>query len=373
MRILFTTYPLYGHVNPMLPLALAARDAGHEVVVATGEDMTAHLGRQRLGTWTVGPSHAEIGATGPPSGRYFAISAERRAADLVPRAAAWRPDLVVCDEFELAGPVAARAVGVPFVVHGLGVMPPMPIWAELQPAIDLVHRRWGLPDGVDAVRAAVYLEAMPASLQPAGERMWSRTLPLRPVPGLPAAGERLPAAIDALPHADTIHLTMGTLFHETPGVLETAIEGLRALPLNLVVTCGPGVDPRSFGPQPAHVLIETYLPHALLLPRCRLVVSQGGAGIMLGALAHDLPQLMLPQGADQFINAEACTRDGVALALAPPELGSASVRAAAVRLLDDTRFTGAARRLGAEIRAMPGADEVARALPDLAAAVPSPI
>ena len=370
MRILFTTYPLYGHVNPMLPLALAARDAGHEVVVATGEDMTAHLRRQRLGTWRVGPSHAEIRATAPPSSRYFAISADRRADDLVPRAEAWRPDLVVCDEFELAGPVAAGVAGVPLVVHGLGVMPPMPIWEELRPAIDLLHRRWGLPDGVDAVRAALYLEAMPPTLRPPGERMWSRTLPLRPVPGLPDPAERLPAAIGALPHADTIHLTMGTLFHEAPGVLETAIEGLRGLPLNLVVTCGPGVDPARFGPQPAHVLIETYLPHALLLPRCRLVVSQGGAGIMLGALAHDLPQLMLPQGADQFINAEACTRNGAALALPPPEFGAASVTAAATRLLVDARFAAAAGRLGAEIRAMPGADEVVCALPDLAAPVP---
>ena len=357
----------------MLPLALAARDAGHEVVVATGEDMTAHLGRQRLGTWTVGPSHAEIGATGPPSGRYFAISAERRAADLVPRAAAWRPDLVVCDEFELAGPVAARAVGVPFVVHGLGVMPPMPIWAELQPAIDLVHRRWGLPDGVDAVRAAVYLEAMPSSLQPAGERMWSRTLPLRPVPGLPAAGERLPAAIDALPHADTIHLTMGTLFHETPGVLETAIEGLRALPLNLVVTCGPGVNSTKLRP-PARPRPDRDLPAAR--PPAAALPPGGLTGRGGDHARRPRPR---PAPADAPAGRRPVhQRRGVHPQRRRARAGAPGARvrerrAAAVRLLDDTRFTGAARRLGAEIRAMPGADEVARALPDLAAAVPSPI
>jgi len=149
----------------------------------------------------------------------------------------------------------------------------------------------------------------------------------RPDRGLPGVGEALPAAIDALPHADTIHLTLGTLFHQAPGVLEIAIEGLSVLPFNLVVTCGPGVDPARFGPQPDHVLIEPYVPHALLLPRCRLVVSQGGAGIMLGALAHNLAQLMLPQGADQFINADVCTRTGVALALSPAELTAASVTA----------------------------------------------
>jgi len=185
--------------------------------------------------------------------------------------------------------------------------------------------------------------------------MWPRTRPLRPAPGLPGVGE-------ALPHADTIHLTLGTLFHQAPGVLEIAIEGLSVLPFNLVVTCGPGVDPARFGPQPDHVLIEPYVPHALLLPRCRLVVSQGGAGIMLGALAHNLAQLMLPQGADQFINADVCTRTGVALALSPAELTAASVTAAATRLLEETRFTEAASALGAEIRGMASADEVLTAL-----------
>src|SRR5205085_6150252 len=36
--------------------------------------------------------------------------------------------------------------------------------------------------------------------------------------------------------------------------------------------------------------------HSLLLPHCTLVVSHGGASIMPSALAHGLPQLILPQG-----------------------------------------------------------------------------
>lgn len=362
MRILFTAYPLHGHVNPMLPLARAARDAGHEVAFASGADMAGYLAAQGLEPWETGAAHAEVAATTPPSGRWFAICAEERAAGLVPRARAWRPDLVVCDEFELAGPVAARLTGAPFVVHGLGVMPPMPIWSGLEPEIDRLHDSRGLPDGVAAVRGAPYLEAFPEALRPEGERVWRDTRPLRPEPGPAAAGERLPAAIDALPHPGTIHLTMGTLFHEAPGVIETAIAGLRDLPLNLVVTCGPGVPPARFGPQPAHVLIAPYLPHALLLPRCRLVVSQGGAGIALGALSHGLPQLMLPQGADQFINAAACTRAGAALALPPPEFTAASVEAAARRLLGEPGFARAAAGLGEAIRAMPHADRVLAAL-----------
>ncbi|WP_309114588.1 hypothetical protein [Saccharothrix sp.] len=40
MKVLFVSAPLVGHVFPMIPLAKALRAAGHEVVLATGADVT---------------------------------------------------------------------------------------------------------------------------------------------------------------------------------------------------------------------------------------------------------------------------------------------------------------------------------------------
>lgn len=358
MRILFTSYPLHGHVNPMLPLAVAAGRAGHEVAFATGADMAFVLQQWGLDVWPVGPTHADVAASMPPSPRYFTESATQRARDLVPRAAEWAPDLIVADEFELAGPVAAATSGARLVIHGLGLMIPFPIWASLESEVAALHEGWGVDAGAARVRAAPYLELAPPALRPGGERIWETTQPLRPSPGPAAAGEQLPAAFDALPYPDTIHLTLGTLFHERPEVLETAIDGLRELDANLVVTSGPGADTTRFGPQPDHVLIEPYLPHSLLLPRCRLVVSQGGAGIMFGALSHGLPHLMLPQGADQFMNADACTRAGAALAIGPDDFTATAVAEAAKRLLNEPGFAEAAGTISAEINAMPAAEEV---------------
>jgi UDP:flavonoid glycosyltransferase YjiC (YdhE family) len=104
------------------------------------------------------------------------------------------------------------------------------------------------------------------------------------------------------------------------------------------------------------------VPHALLLPRCRLVVSQGGAGVMFGALSLGLPQLLLPQGADQFVNAETLVRAGAGEALAQGEVSAARVAASASRLLADARFTSAARAVQAELGAMPDPDAVLRQL-----------
>ncbi len=388
MRILFSACPMFGHVNPMLPLVLAARDAGHDVVVATGADVVAHLERRGITTWTVGPSHREgtravesaDGAVGAGTNwlTYFADTARSRAADLVPRAVDWKPDLVVSEDTELAGPVAAAVTGARQVVHGIGIMPPMRMWGALGPILDDLFERHGT--SADH-RAATYLELCPPRLrQPragvaenvagaggaggaaGGERIWPDAVPLRPVSGGPAPGERLPDAVGALPFEQTVHVTLGTVFHGNRNVLHTAIAALSALPVNVVATVGPDVDPTGFGRQPAHVLLAPYLPHTLLLPRCSAVVSQGGAGIMFGTFAHGLPHLVLPQGGDQFMNAEAIEVAGAGLALHPAEVTGAAVTERVTRLLEEPSFTTAAASVRAELAAMPDAAAVLRTL-----------
>jgi len=361
VRILVSCYPMAGHVNTVLPVALAAQRAGHEVVVATGPDLVPHVERHGLRAWAVGPTFAEAGGV-PDAPGFFAAAAGKRAVDLVPLALGWRPDVVVHEELEFAGAVAAARTGARHVVHGLGLMPPAPLWQAVRPGIAGLGRRWDVPHLDAAVAAATFLEICPPSLRPPGERVWPDTLAVRPVAGLAVAGERLPDAVTALPHGQTVHLTLGTVFHGDGDVLEAAITGLRELPLNLVVTVGPGTDPARFGTQPRHVLVTPYLPHGLLLPRCALVISQGGAGILFGALAHGIPQLVLPQGADQFGNADACRSAGAALVLTGAEVTPGAVAGAAIRLLGDPGFTVAARRVRAEIDAMPSADAVIGAI-----------
>ena len=65
-------------------------------------------------------------------------------------------------------------------------------------------------------------------------------------------------------------------------------------PVTLIVTTGRDRDPAEFGPQPAHVRIERYVPQSLLFPRCDLVITHGGTGTVLTALGHGLPMVLIP-------------------------------------------------------------------------------
>lgn len=349
--------------------------AGHDVVIATGPEFVPRLGERGFRTWGVGPTFAESWAERtaalpdldsiPPERHMeldipalFGASAVRRANDLVPRAEEWRPDIVIHEPAEFAGAIAARRTGAWHAVHGLGLTPPAPIRTMLEPTMINVYARWGMPDLAAAVFDGPLLDIGPASFWPGGDRAFPRSLPLRPYAGDVQTTDQLPAAVDALPAGDIVYLTLGTVFHDVPDVFRACLAGLRELPVNVVVTVGPGADPAALGPQPPTVVVEPYIPQALLLPRCRLVISHGGAGTTLGAFGHGLPQLILPQAADQFINAAAAEATGATLTLPPGTVTPEAVQAAVRRLLDDPAFALAAKILQAEIDSMPSAEEV---------------
>jgi len=374
MRVLVSTWPAHGHLLPLLPLIRAAQRAGHDVVVASGAEGVAEASRRGLPTWDIGPSRAEADAAFrarapeltavPPEQRMatvvsgiFGAAAFTRAANLVPRAEQWKPDLVVHPITELAGAVAAARTGARHVVHGLGPLP-AEAWDWFGARLGDLSREWAVPDLPATILDAPYLDNCPPGLQADAVRAFRNRRPLRPTAGEVLPGEHLPWDLDDLPYQRSVHLTLGTLFFGATDVFQTALAGLRGLPLNVLVTAGPGTDPHRFGPQPTNVRIADFAPHALLLPRCAGLVTQGGASTIVAALCHGLPHLILPQGADQFANSATAARAGVALVLPPAELNPAAVAHAATKLLEDSALTRTARTIRAEIDTMPTAGEV---------------
>jgi UDP:flavonoid glycosyltransferase YjiC (YdhE family) len=375
-RVLISTWPAHGHLLPLLPFARAAVRAGHEVVVASGAEGAAEARRRGFDAWDVGPSRAEADAAFveavpdisviDPAERVptviagiFGAAALRRAEDLVPRAEAWQPDLVVHPITELAGAVAAERCGASRLVHGFGPLP-SEAWSWFGARFGELCDAWDLPELVDDILDSPFVELCPPTLQRDAVAAFHRRLPMRPA-GDSSPGERLPWDRDrlaALPYERTVHLTLGTLFHGATHVFQAALAGLRELPVNVIVTVGPGADPASLGAQPSHVLVTDFVAHELLLEHCTAIISQGGPATILAALAHGLPHLVLPQGADQFLNAPVLARSGAGLFLVPVEATSDRITQATARLLDEPHFAAAARQMQHELTDMPTADVV---------------
>ena len=95
------------------------------------------------------------------------------------------------------------------------------------------------------------------------------------------------------------------------------------------------------------------------------VFALAGGEAELGALAVGLPQLILPQGADQFHNARALTAIGAARALLNDEQSPGSIRDGVSALLTDDRQRAVTIRLCDEIAALPAPADVVAELVEL--------
>jgi UDP:flavonoid glycosyltransferase YjiC (YdhE family) len=112
--------------------------------------------------------------------------------------------------------------------------------------------------------------------------------------------------------------------------------------------------------------VSRYVAQQDLLPHCDAVISHAGSGTFLAALAAGLPQLCLPQSADQFLNAAAAEDARCGLALQPLDVSPRAIRSAVEQLLTDRGLRAAAERVRDEIASMPGPEQVARRVVSIA-------
>lgn len=385
MKVLCTCLPGHGHFLPMAPQAQALVDAGHEVAFATAADFCPSIEKAGFTAFPAGMSLAdqlaEAGrripeAALPPGKERFetfvprmlaGVAAPARVADLVPLVADWRPDVLLHDETELGGPVAAARAGIPWADQSVGILRPLAMARLAGEVLAPVCAEQGVDVGEFAgLFRYLYLDVCPPTLQSEeiGQIGVAHSVHNLSI-GTAGAGE-LPPSLQALPPKPTVYVSLGTIFNRDPSIFGAILEGVGAEEVNVIVTIGPGADPAALGPQPDNVHIEGFIPQALLLPRCDVVVNQGGTAI-LDILGHGKPLLVLPRGANQFHNAAACVASGAALALLPDEVGARSVREAVRTLLDEPSYRQAADGVAAELAAMPGPDQGVRLLERLVA------
>ena len=380
VRVLFTSSPGWGHIHPMVGLARAFLDRGDPVLWVTGADACARLEREGIETSAAGLSERdgmselnrqfpEIQAM-PPSERpnymfprlFGTVRAASMLVDLLPATDAWSPTLVVCDVAEFAGPIVAAAHGVPIVTHSFGALLPETRVAAASAQVAPLWSAQGLePRPYGGFYDYLYLDIYPPSLQTAERPHVPSTQYLRPETFATGGDEPLPDWVTAAESTPLVYVTFGTVFSNDE-VLTIIIEALRELRVRVVVTVGPHGDPASLGSQPSNVHVARYIPQSQLLPHCSAVVSHAGSGTFLAALSAEIPQLCVPQAADQFLNAAACATSGTGLSLQPGTVSAEQVRDAVTRLLSDSSFRVAAARVSREIAAMPSAHDVAERL-----------
>lgn len=373
MKLLFSTRPAYGHVYPLMPLAIAARAAGHDVRFATTGAFLDKLGALGFTTYDVGLTIEEArdalaaslsrdgmpkGADGRPDldvgGQLFIdVLGRRTAADLAPLLARLDADVVIYEQGEIGAAVAAHMAGLPAICHSIS--PKMPDDVIRLIAGDRLGRLWAehgvSSPSLDVFTGDVFIDIFPTVLQQPALLAEPARVPMRPVP-FAEPGAAVPSWIGSTDRP-LVYMTLGTVV-ATDDVLQPAIEGVAMLDADVLVALG-SADGAALGALPSNVHIEAFVDQPAVLEHADLAVHHGGSGTVLGALATGTPQLLLPKGADQFLNADLMAAAGLATVLEPAETTPSSVAAAAAAAIGCVRPAAGAAR--AELAAMPDPSE----------------
>ncbi|MFJ9865374.1 nucleotide disphospho-sugar-binding domain-containing protein [Streptomyces sp. NPDC101165] len=389
MRVLFVVTPDGGHLTPLAPLAWALRGAGHEVLVAGQPDVLAAAAGAGLSAASVGDRFGmndlirgwlphggrPIESWGHPSrsgdpgdfARSWAAHNETVLDGYLDLARAFRPDLIVADGLEYCSLIIGGLLDVPVVHHRWGVDP---LTGPTRRQARETHRELLDAHGLSALpEPAVLLDPCPPSLQlPEAE-------PGTPVRHVDSHGN------DAMP--DWLHQEWTTA---RPGPerrrrvvvsLGRNVLALNGVPLARGILRAfadlPEADAvaaignaywEEIGPVPENVRLVDPTPLSLLLTDDDVVVHHGGAGTTMTATWRGLPQLVLPQLADQFAHGRRLAELGAGLALdeAHQQNDPARISAALAELLAEPGFTKAAGELRHEMTRMPTPAQVVRDL-----------
>ncbi len=367
MRVLVVASPLTGHVLPLVPLALALRDAGAEVVVATAGDGVAACPPE-LRPADVAPglrlgplfgrivlrhpllARRELAGRGDTTvvGLLFGTLGARTADGVVALADRWRPDLVVHEPLAPAGAEVAARLGVPAVLVEGNLFDAGQLRAA---ALGVYGRARGL--GELPAPAAVLTTAPPSLVGPREGQ---------PVRFVPWAPER-PVDERYTRPGDRPRVLVSRSTVTSPGrdrLMSDVAAAAAGTDLNVVLVRPDRAVTRR--PLPAGVTATDWLPFPRVLPAAAGVVHHGGAGTLLTALATGVPQLVVRGAGDRRTNAGLLAARGAGIAVDPGEVTAAHLE----RLVGDPALAAAAREVAAEIAAMPSPAEVAPSLLALA-------
>ena len=368
MRILFTSFPAIGHFHPVAPLASAARDAGHDVRVASGRDLADWATRCGFDAYVVGPAQAELVSIAQkrfpdawPEHLFTDVWVALALPGLVTLGRSWRPDLVVHEEEEYAGVLLASLLDIPVITHSWHA--PVRSPAGRLEAQQLLANIWTEHQPGAPVRSAdnLYLDACPPAMQSEDIHLIENVVGVRPV-SFDGVTDAVPAWLHDLPRP-AAYVTLGTVgVFSTAERLRLIVDAVAPLVASVVITTGPNAV-ESLGALPAHAHAIRYLPQSAVLPNVDLVVSQAGAGGTLGALEHALPHLMLPFGSQsQLAAAAAIDRLGAGRSMAPDQRDERSIRAAAAELLHNPDFRTRAAAIRSDLQRLPSPADVVKLL-----------
>ncbi|CAM5719393.1 Macrolide-inactivating glycosyltransferase OS=Streptomyces tendae OX=1932 GN=mgt PE=3 SV=1 [Streptomyces tendae] len=215
------------------------------------------------------------------------------------------------------------------------------------------------------------LALIPRAMQPHADRVDTDTVtfvgPCFDAPA-DADGWTRPAAADHV-----LLVSLGSAYTHRPEFYRQCIAAFGDLPgWHVVLQIGKYTDPGELGTVPANVEVHSWVPQRAILEQADAFVTHAGMGGCGEGLLAGVPMIAVPQGAEQFMNADRLVELGVARRVDTADATAETLRAALTDLVADPERIGRSRQLQAAGRAEGGTARAADLVEDALAAAEGP-
>lgn len=372
-RILIVVPPLAGHINPEVAVAHELGRRGHEVAWAAHEQLVRERlpAQARIFALPVDAQLERVIASPPVRGAEsiqfffedFYVPLVRSSLPAVEAAiAAFRPDIVLCDQQMLSGALAARRAGVHWLTMAttsasfLKASDKLDEWVAAQLAdlqrecgFSTVHEHPDFsPHGVVVFSSEMLVGTkyprVPAHYHFVGPACGHRA----EQPEFPWEQLR-----DDVPK---LFISLGTVNRDRDlRFYRVMMQALADLPLQVVMVAPEVIAAEA----PDNFIVRTRVPQLELLPRMSAVLTHAGHNTVCEALSCGLPLIVAPIRDDQPFVARQVLDAGAGLFMRHGKVSAQVARDAVIALLADDTLRIAARRLAESFRALGGAAQVA--------------
>ncbi|MEV8566690.1 macrolide family glycosyltransferase [Streptomyces sp. NPDC051322] len=150
-------------------------------------------------------------------------------------------------------------------------------------------------------------------------------------------------------------VSLGSAYTRRPEFYRQCLAAYGNLPgWHVVLQIGRDTDPRELGTIPPNVEVRSWVPQLAILEQADAFVTHAGMGGSGEGLFTGVPMIVVPQAADQFMNADQLVDLGVARRIDTAEATADTLRTALIDLVADPEVARRSARLRADVRAEGG-------------------
>ncbi|SDC95210.1 macrolide family glycosyltransferase [Glycomyces harbinensis] len=161
-------------------------------------------------------------------------------------------------------------------------------------------------------------------------------------------------------------VSLGSAFTRQPEFYRRCLAAFGDLPgWHVVLQIGRHTDPAELGEIPANVEVHPWVAQRAILDRADAFVTHAGMGGSSEGLLAGVPMIAVPQGVDQFMNADRLVELGVARRIDTADATAEALRTALEELVGDEEVARRSERLRAESLAEGGTKRAADLIEEL--------